>query len=191
MLRHDTEWFGTPLARKHTSFPLPRQAVPGTPDHPIGLAGTVAVATVVASLATGAARMATTLPRAAVGGVCYVLVLLGVWAGSRHLFYRIPRSREHTLWLGVCVVVLGVQWTVPVVVTAVTGSVLPHLWLFGSTAFTAAVFFQVGGEGSILFIWPGVFAPLSLGVLAVLVAAELVVVPLAVGMFLERLPGTV
>ena len=135
--------------------------------------------------------MATTLPRAAVGGVCYVLVLLGVWAGSRHLFYRIPRSREHTLWLGVCVVVLGVQWTVPVVVTAVTASVLPHLWLFGSTAFTAAVFFQVGGEGSILFIWPGVFAPLSLGVLAVLVAAELVVVPLAVGMFLERLPGTV
>lgn len=165
--------------------------MPGTPEQPIGLSGTVAVSLVVASVAALAARTVTTVPQIAVGGVCYALGLLGVWAGSRHLFHRIGHSREHAMWFVVCVVVLGVQWTLPVAATALTGSVVAHVWLFGATAFTAAVFFQVGGEGSILFIWPGVFAPISLGVLGVLVTVELVVVPWAVGMFLERLPGAV
>ena len=80
--------------------------MPGTPEHPIGLSGTVAVSLVVASVAALAARTVTTVPQTAVGGVCYALGLLGVWAGSRHLFHRIGRSREHALWFVVCVVVL-------------------------------------------------------------------------------------
>jgi len=151
--------------------------VPGRPKHPVGLSGTVAVAGVAASLATLAAESVTSPGWVAVGAVCYSVGLLGVWAAARRLFYRIDFDWRHALWAGISGLLLAVQWTLPVTAGVVVDSVVTPVWLFAATGVTAWTFFRVGGEGSILFVWPLALFPVALAVLLLLLVGELVVAP--------------
>ena len=158
--------------------------MPGRPRHPLGPVWTVVIAATAATLTTVAAESLTSVGLSvAVGGVGYVTGLLGVWAVARRLFHHFDRDWRTGLWLGITAVVLGIQWALPVTTGVVFDSVVTSVWLFAVTALAAWTFSRVGGEGSILFVWPLVVAPVAFGVLLLLLAGELVVVPWVVDQF--------
>jgi len=115
------------------------------------------------------------------GGATYAIVMLGLWAGVRLLFWRFAFDPVGDapivapVLIGFALVIAG-QFVLPVYLLITHEMWTPLVWLFGVTWAFGEFILLVGGESGGLFtllVWVVGLLPLCLGVLAVTTGGEL------------------
>jgi hypothetical protein len=115
------------------------------------------------------------------GGATYAIVMLGLWAGVRLLFWRFAFDPVGDapivapVLIGFALVIAG-QFILPVYLLITHEMWTPLVWLFGVTWAFGEFILLVGGESGGLFtllVWVVGLLPLCLGVLAVTTGGEL------------------
>lgn len=160
--------------------------MPGTPHHALGdprltaIATTLLAVSVIGGLVMVKKRFANHGTYAAVGGVCYGLVYLCLWALVPVIFWRFAATPEERPLFFVAILVLGgaalfVQAAVPLYLYSQWGLVLPLGGLFAVSVICGYLFLRVGGESGptfLLFLWTLMFAPVAIIGTGVLGAIE-------------------
>lgn len=151
--------------------------MPGTPDHALGdprltvLGTTVLAVVVVGSLVLVESRFGNREKYAALGGVAYALVYVGLWALIPAVFGDFvlnPKGAPFLAATGFGLLVLFVQGVVPLSLYSRWGLRLPLAGLFVVSWICGYLFFQVGGESGptfTLLLWGSFLGPV--GILAI------------------------
>lgn len=117
---------------------------------------------------------------AAVGGVCYGLVYLSLWALVPAIFWRFAATPEESpiFFIGIIALagaVFFVQAAVPLYLYSRWSLVVPLGGLFAVSLLCGYLFFRVGGESGatfLLFLWTMTLAPIAIIAIGMLGAIE-------------------
>jgi len=160
--------------------------IPGTPHHALGdprltaIATTLITVAVVGGLLVIKRRFTNHGTYAAVGGVCYGLVYLSLWALVPAIFWRFAATPEGNplFFIGAIVLagaILFVQAAVPLYLHSRWSLKLPLGGLVAASLICGYLFFRVGGESGatfLLFLWTLMLAPVAIVGISLLGAIE-------------------